>query len=116
MKRVARSTSAPHLLLIPLALEDMLTTLVNNDRLEDGKANPYKGTAVAASAAAWRHVERWAYHYAILLAAFDEQGINRTNGYSPSRRSSLKARTPRIQPDTQCAHRGFGEARTAPWQ
>jgi phage major head subunit gpT-like protein len=35
----------PNLLLVPPALEDIARALVKNDRLEDGKANPYKGTA-----------------------------------------------------------------------
>lgn len=35
----------PNLLLVPPALEHIALALVNNDRLDDGKANPYKGTA-----------------------------------------------------------------------
>lgn len=35
----------PNVLLVPPALEHVALALVNNDRLEDGKANPYKGTA-----------------------------------------------------------------------
>jgi phage major head subunit gpT-like protein len=34
----------PNLLLVPPALEDIANVLMNNDRLDDGKANPYKGT------------------------------------------------------------------------
>jgi len=35
----------PDVLLVPPALEHIALALVNNDRLDDGKANPYKGTA-----------------------------------------------------------------------
>ncbi len=35
----------PNVLLVPPALEDTARALLNNDRLEDGKPNPYKGTA-----------------------------------------------------------------------
>lgn len=35
----------PNVLLVPPALEHVALALVNNDRLDDGKANPYKGTA-----------------------------------------------------------------------
>jgi len=35
----------PNVLLVGPALESVALALVNNDRLEDGKANPYKGTA-----------------------------------------------------------------------
>jgi len=35
----------PNILLVPPALEDTANALMNNDRLEDGKPNPYKGTA-----------------------------------------------------------------------
>ncbi|MDW7749147.1 Mu-like prophage major head subunit gpT family protein, partial [Halomonas sp.] len=35
----------PNVLLVPPALEDIARALVTNDRLEDGKPNPYKGTA-----------------------------------------------------------------------
>ncbi|KAB7624327.1 Mu-like prophage major head subunit gpT family protein [Alkalilimnicola sp. S0819] len=35
----------PNVLLVPPALEDTARALVTNDRLEDGKPNPYKGTA-----------------------------------------------------------------------
>lgn len=35
----------PNVLLVPPALEAIALALVNNDRLDDGKANPYKGTA-----------------------------------------------------------------------
>ncbi|SFM67084.1 Mu-like prophage major head subunit gpT family protein [Nitrosomonas communis] len=35
----------PNVLLVPPALEDIALALMNNDRLDDGKANPYKGTA-----------------------------------------------------------------------
>jgi phage major head subunit gpT-like protein len=35
----------PNVLLVPPALEHIALALVNNDRLDDGKANPYKGTA-----------------------------------------------------------------------
>jgi phage major head subunit gpT-like protein len=35
----------PSVLLVPPALEHIALALVNNDRLDDGKANPYKGTA-----------------------------------------------------------------------
>lgn len=35
----------PNVLLVPPALEHVALALVNNDRLADGKANPYKGTA-----------------------------------------------------------------------
>ncbi|WP_293766595.1 Mu-like prophage major head subunit gpT family protein [uncultured Aquitalea sp.] len=35
----------PNVLLVPPALEDTARALLTNDRLDDGKANPYKGTA-----------------------------------------------------------------------
>lgn len=35
----------PNILLVPPALEDVATLLMTTDRLEDGKPNPYKGTA-----------------------------------------------------------------------
>lgn len=35
----------PNVLLVPPALEDTGRALLTNDRLEDGKPNPYKGTA-----------------------------------------------------------------------
>lgn len=35
----------PNILLVPPALEDTGRALLTNDRLEDGKPNPYKGTA-----------------------------------------------------------------------
>lgn len=35
----------PNILLVPPALGDIARALMNNDRLDDGKANPYKGTA-----------------------------------------------------------------------
>lgn len=35
----------PNILLVPPALEDTANALMTNDRLEDGKPNPYKGTA-----------------------------------------------------------------------
>lgn len=35
----------PEVLLVPPALEHIALALINNDRLDDGKANPYKGTA-----------------------------------------------------------------------
>lgn len=35
----------PNVLLVPPALEDIANALMTVDRLEDGKANPYKGTA-----------------------------------------------------------------------
>jgi len=35
----------PNILLVPPALEDTADALMNNDRLEDGKPNPYKGKA-----------------------------------------------------------------------
>lgn len=35
----------PNILLVPPALEDVANLLVTTDRLEDGKPNPYKGTA-----------------------------------------------------------------------
>lgn len=35
----------PNVLLVPPALEDIATVLMTNDRLDDGKANPYKNTA-----------------------------------------------------------------------
>lgn len=35
----------PNVLLVPPALEDIANALMKNDRLEDGKPNPYKGTA-----------------------------------------------------------------------
>ncbi|MEW5903639.1 MAG: Mu-like prophage major head subunit gpT family protein [Pseudomonadota bacterium] len=34
----------PNVLLVPPALEDTALVLANNERLEDGKQNPYKGT------------------------------------------------------------------------
>lgn len=40
----------PNVLLVPPALEDTANTLMNADRLEDGKPNPYKGTAKVVSA------------------------------------------------------------------
>ncbi|MFZ4537823.1 Mu-like prophage major head subunit gpT family protein [Propionivibrio sp.] len=36
---------APNILLVPPALEDTANLLMTTDRLEDGKPNPYKGTA-----------------------------------------------------------------------
>lgn len=38
-------SGVPDTLLVPPALEAIALAIVNNDRLEDGKANPYKGTA-----------------------------------------------------------------------
>lgn len=35
----------PNVLLVPPALEDVANALMNADRLDDGKVNPYKGTA-----------------------------------------------------------------------
>jgi phage major head subunit gpT-like protein len=35
----------PNVLLVPPALEAIALAIVNNDRLDDGKTNPYKGTA-----------------------------------------------------------------------
>lgn len=35
----------PEILMVPPALEHIALCLVNNDRLDDGKANPFKGTA-----------------------------------------------------------------------
>ena len=35
----------PNVLLVPPALEDTARALLTSDRLDDGKANPYKGTA-----------------------------------------------------------------------
>lgn len=35
----------PNVLLVPPALEDTAKALMNNERLEDGKQNPYKGSA-----------------------------------------------------------------------
>jgi len=35
----------PNVLLVPPALEDIALALMNSERLEDGKPNPYKGTA-----------------------------------------------------------------------
>lgn len=35
----------PNVLLVPPALENVAWVLLNNDQLEDGKPNPYKGTA-----------------------------------------------------------------------
>jgi phage major head subunit gpT-like protein len=35
----------PNVLVVPPALEDLANTLMTTDRLEDGKPNPYKGTA-----------------------------------------------------------------------
>lgn len=35
----------PDVLLVPVALGDTARALMNNERLDDGKANPYKGTA-----------------------------------------------------------------------
>jgi phage major head subunit gpT-like protein len=49
----------PNVLLVPPALEAIALALINNDRLDDGKANPYKGTAKVVvdarltSATAW---------------------------------------------------------------
>lgn len=49
----------PDTLLVPPALEAIALALINNDRLDDGKANPYKGTAKVVvdarltSATAW---------------------------------------------------------------
>lgn len=34
----------PNILLVPPALEDIANILANNDKLDDGKPNPYKGT------------------------------------------------------------------------
>ncbi len=35
----------PNILLVPPALEHIALAIVNNERLDDGKANPYRGTA-----------------------------------------------------------------------
>lgn len=35
----------PNVLLVPPALEDIANVLMNNEKLDDGKPNPYKGTA-----------------------------------------------------------------------
>ena len=35
----------PNVLLVPVALQDIANALMTTDRLEDGKPNPYKGTA-----------------------------------------------------------------------
>jgi len=35
----------PNVLLVPTALEDLANSLMTNERLEDGKPNPYRGTA-----------------------------------------------------------------------
>lgn len=35
----------PNVLLVPPALENVALALINSERLDDGKANPYKGTA-----------------------------------------------------------------------
>ena len=35
----------PNILLVPAALEDIANLLMTVDKLEDGKPNPYKGTA-----------------------------------------------------------------------
>ncbi len=35
----------PNVLVVPPALEDIANALMKNDRLEDGKPNPYKGTS-----------------------------------------------------------------------
>ncbi len=35
----------PNVLLVPPALEDKANVLMNNDKFDDGKPNPYKGTA-----------------------------------------------------------------------
>jgi len=49
----------PDTLLVPPALEAVALTIMNNERLEDGKANPYKGTATVvvgtrlSSSTAW---------------------------------------------------------------
>jgi phage major head subunit gpT-like protein len=40
-----RLNITPNVLLVPPALEDIANVLMTNDRLDDGKANPYKGTA-----------------------------------------------------------------------
>jgi len=39
----------PNVLLVPPALEDIANALMTNDRLEDGKPNPYKGTATVVA-------------------------------------------------------------------
>lgn len=39
----------PNVLLVPVALEDIANALMTSDRLEDGKANPYKGTATVVA-------------------------------------------------------------------
>lgn len=39
----------PNVLLVPPALEDIANILANNDRLDDGKPNPYKGTVTVVS-------------------------------------------------------------------
>ncbi|MCX7204747.1 MAG: Mu-like prophage major head subunit gpT family protein [Proteobacteria bacterium] len=36
---------SPNILLVPAALEDIARAILSNDKLEDGKPNPYKGTA-----------------------------------------------------------------------
>lgn len=39
----------PNILLVPPALEDIANVLANNERLDDGKPNPYKGTITVVS-------------------------------------------------------------------
>jgi phage major head subunit gpT-like protein len=39
----------PNVLLVPPALEDIANILANNDKLDDGKPNPYKGTVTVVA-------------------------------------------------------------------
>lgn len=39
----------PNILLVPPALEDIANILANNDKLDDGKPNPYKGTVTVVA-------------------------------------------------------------------
>lgn len=49
----------PNVLLVPPALEDEATTLLTVDRLEDGKPNPYKGTAKLVVSAQLTSDDAW---------------------------------------------------------
>lgn len=49
----------PNVLLVPPALEDTANALMTNDRLEDGKPNPYKGTATVVTDARLTSDDAW---------------------------------------------------------
>lgn len=58
------------------------------------------------------HDQRCAHHHAIGFPALDEQGINQDERVVPFQAPFVESPNPRIQPDAQRAHRGFGKTRT----